>query len=85
MEGTFFGRWGQALTKLEDPLWAKGIVLDDGRGRYVICAMDWCIVRNSTHLAIRRKIAAATDVSRVAVQCIHQHTAPVANGPDHAM
>ena len=82
LKGKFFGGWDQPLTKLEDPLWAKGIVLDDGRGRYVVCAMDWCVLCNSTHLALRRKIAAAagTDVSRVAVQCVHQHTAPVADG-----
>ena len=82
LAGKFFGGWDQPLTKLEDPLWAKGIVLDDGRGRYVVCAMDWCVLCNTTHLLFRRKIAdaAGTDVSRVAVQCVHQHTAPVADG-----
>ena len=49
LDGRSFGGWAQPLTKLEDRLWAKGIVLDDGRGRYVVCAMDWCELCNSTH------------------------------------
>ncbi len=82
LDGRSFGGWAQPLTKLEDPLWAKGIVLDDGPGRYVVCALDWCELCNSTHLLFCRKIAAAagTDASRVAVQCLHQHTAPVIDG-----
>ena len=87
LEGKFYGGWDQPLTKLEDPLWAKGIVLDDGRGRYVICAMDWCVLCNSTHTLFRRKLAAAagTDISRVAVQSVHQHTAPIANGDEERL
>jgi len=82
LEGRFYGGWAQPLDKIEDPLWGKGIVLDDGRTRCVLCALDWCILCNSSHLALRRKIAYAadTDVSRVAVQCVHQHTAPVIDG-----
>ena len=82
LDGRSFGGWAQPLTKLEDPLSAKGIVLDDGHGRYVICALDWCELCNSTHRLFCRKIAAAagTDASRVAVQCLHQHTAPVIDG-----
>ena len=82
LDGRSFGGWAQPLTKLEDPLWAKGIVLNDGRGRYVICAMDWCQLRDSTYLLFCRKIAAAAriDASRVAIQCLHQHTAPVGDG-----
>jgi len=70
------------LATVEHPLTAKGIVLDDGRRRYVLCAVDWCTLSNSTHLLFRRKVAAAagTDISRVAVQTVHQHTAPSVNG-----
>ena len=82
LDGRSFGGWAQPLTKLEDPLWAKGIVLDDGRKRYVVCAMDWCQLRDSTYLLFCHKIAAAAgiDASRVAIQCLHQHTAPVGDG-----
>lgn len=74
----FYGGWDQPLTKLEDPLWAKGIVLEDQAARYVLCALDWCVVNNASHQEFRAAIAAAagTDASRVALQCVHQHTAP---------
>jgi hypothetical protein len=80
----FYGGWDQPLTKLEDPLWAKGIVLDDGHTRCVVCAIDWCELCNSTHRLFCEKIAAAagTDVGHVAVQSVHQHTAPIANGDE---
>lgn len=66
----------------ETPLMAKGVVLEDSGKRYVLCAVDYCELRNSTHLIWRTKIAeaAGTEVSRVAVQCVHQHTAPMADG-----
>ena len=71
----------EPLATVEHPLLAKGIVLDDGRGRYVLCAVDYCELCNSTHTMFRRKLADAvgTDISRVAVQTIHQHTAPMAD------
>ena len=74
--------WLTPVATVETPLLAKGIVLDDGRSRYVLCAVDWCGLCNSSHLLFRKKIAVAagTDVSRVAVQCVHQHTAPYTDG-----
>lgn len=85
--GRFIGGWAQPLTKLVDPLWAKGIVLDDGSARYVVCAVDWCELCNGTHLLWRRKLAAAAgaELSRVAVQCVHQHTAPISDGDAQAL
>ena len=67
------------LTTIEHLLLAKGIVLDDGDQRYVLCAVDWCELCNSTHTLFRKKmaVAAGTSISRVAVQTIHQHTAPM--------
>ena len=69
------------LEKIEHPLLAKGIVLDDGAQRYVLCAIDWCALCNSTYDLFRRKVAegAGTDPTRVAVHAIHQHTAPLAD------
>jgi hypothetical protein len=45
------------------------------------------VLGNGTHLLWRRKVAeaAGTDVSRVAVQCVHQHTAPIADGDAQAL
>jgi hypothetical protein len=69
----------EPLKTVEHPLAAKGIVLDDGTTRYVLCAIDWCILSNNSHLKIREAIAkaAGTDVKNVCVQTVHQHTAPI--------
>lgn len=70
--------YSKPLKTIEHPLLAKGIVLDDGGHRYVLCAVDWCTMRNLTHDMFRQKLADAvgTDLSNVVVQCVHQHTAP---------
>lgn len=74
--------WVAPTAKVLDPLLAKGVVIEDGANRYVLCSLDWCAISNSTHELFRRKMAAAagTDVSRVAVQSVHQHTAPYTDG-----
>jgi hypothetical protein len=68
-----------ALRTVEEPLLAKGIVLEAAGQRYVLCALDWCELCNGTYDSMRSKIAqaAGTDTSHVAVQTIHQHTAPL--------
>jgi hypothetical protein len=74
--------WVTPVVKVEDPLWAKGIVLEDGSRRYVLCAMDWCGISNSTLALLRSSLAraAGTEVSRVALHSVHQHTAPYVDG-----
>jgi len=74
--------WVTPVATVEDPLLAKGVVLDHGKDRFVLCAVDWCGLCNSSHALFRKKIAAAvqTQVSRVAVHCVHQHTAPYTDG-----
>ena len=70
--------YAKPLATIEHPLLAKGIVIDTGDKRYVLCAVDWCIMRNATHAIFRSKVAkaAGVDVANTAVQCVHQHTAP---------
>jgi len=70
---------GDALRTVEQPLLAKGIVLEAGAERYVLCALDWCELCNGTRDSLQKKIAAAAgaDPAHVAVQCVHQHTAPL--------
>ena len=67
------------IREVERPLLAKGIVLQSAGERFVICALDICKISNGSHLSLRRKLAdaAGTDVSRVAVQTVHQHSAPL--------
>ncbi len=70
--------YAKPLATVEHPLLAKGIVIEAGEQRYVLCAVDWCTMRNATHAVFRSKVAAAaqTEVQNTAVQCVHQHTAP---------
>ena len=74
--------WVTPAARVADPLWAKGVLLDDGRARYVMCAVDWCGMASSTHRLFAEKLASAAGarVSRVAVQAVHQHTAPYIDG-----
>jgi len=74
--------WVTPVETVEDPLLAKGIVLDEGGRRYVLCAVDWCGLCNSSYDLFRQKIARAAraDVAQVTVHCIHQHTAPYTDG-----
>jgi hypothetical protein len=73
--------WATRLTKVEAPLLAKGIVLEDGTNRMVLCGMDWCLIGNETDLSFRQTLAGAagTDPTHVAIQCLHQHAAPYAD------
>ena len=74
--------WVTPVKEVETPLLAKGIVLDDGSARYVLMAIDWCGLCNSSHRLFREKIAAAaqTDIANVTVHSVHQHTAPYTDG-----
>ena len=79
--------WTAKLIKVEEPLLAKGIVLEDGTNRYVLCALDWCLLGNDSELSFRKTLAkaAGTDPARVAIQCLHQHAAPYADEGAHRL
>ena len=79
--------WTARLVKVEDPLLAKGIVLEEGTNRYVLCDIDWCLMGNDSELSFRKALAegAGTDPARVAIQCIHQHAAPYADETAHRL
>jgi len=72
---------------VEHPLLAKGVVLKDSGGVYVLLALDWMEVHNDSYDFLREKISAAakTTVSRVAVHCLHQHTAPAIDSTAQAI
>ncbi len=69
------------LAKVETPLLAKGVILEQNGCRFVLCAVDYCELCNSTHTLFQQKLAeaAGTDIANVAVQTVHQHTAPMAD------
>jgi hypothetical protein len=67
--------------KVEDPLFARGLVLLGAGKPIALVAIDWCEVRNDAHDRWRQAVADAlqTDPRRVLVSCVHQHDAPVAD------
>jgi hypothetical protein len=79
--------WATNMVQLEDPLWAKGVVLQDGTNRFILCAIDWCLLCNESEWSFRSAMARAaqTDPSRVAIQCVHQHAAPYADEAAHRL
>ena len=75
------GGWIEPAKAIDDPLRASGIVLLGEEGPVVLCALDWCGLRNDANLAWREALARAahTTPERVAVQCLHPHDAPFAD------
>ncbi|HMC63626.1 MAG TPA: hypothetical protein VKI65_01685, partial [Gemmataceae bacterium] len=75
------GGWIEPVRAVDDPLKALGVVLLGLGQPVVLCAVDWCELRNEANDAFRRAIAQATHTvpEHVAVQCIHQHNAPMAD------
>jgi dienelactone hydrolase len=75
------GGWIKPLAAVDDPLLAKGILLSDGKTRYVLCAVDWCLLQTGGYDLFRKKLAASVEIplSQVAVQTVHQHNAPIAD------
>ncbi len=73
--------WSVMMKSVEEPLLLKGIVLGDGRTRYVLCALDWCRLQTGAYDLFRRKLAAAAGIpeTQVAVHCTHTHGAPIAD------
>src|SRR5437660_3753304 len=75
------GGWIEPVRAVDDPLRALGVVLLGMGEPVVLCAVDWCGLRNDAHLAWRQALAKAvhTVPAKVAVHCVHQHNAPFAD------
>ena len=61
---------------IDRPLLAKGIVLDDGRRRYILCAIDWCEICNSTYALFCRKIAKGAGTDPRGSRCMRTTSRP---------
>lgn len=74
--------WTTALIETLDPLWAKGILIEHGGRRLVLCAMDWCGVGSSEYRRLQRAVAGAAGdpAATVLLQSVHQHAAPYVDG-----
>lgn len=66
------------LKTAEHPLLARGILLKDSGVSCAICTLDWMEVHNESYDFLREAIgeAAGVPASNVALQSLHQHTAP---------
>src|SRR5260370_31841815 len=75
------GGWIEPVRAVDAPLKALGVVLLGAGAPVVLCAVDWCGIRNDAHLAWRQALAKAahTTADRVVVHCIHAHNAPFAD------
>ncbi|MGH7222911.1 MAG: hypothetical protein ACRELF_06770, partial [Gemmataceae bacterium] len=75
------GGWIEPVRGVDDPLRVLGIVLLGSGAPVVLCAVDWCALRNDANRLWREALAAAahTTPERVAIHCIHAHNAPMAD------
>jgi hypothetical protein len=75
------GGWIEPARAVDDPLRALGVILLGMGKPVVLCAVDWCGLRNDAHRACRQALAEAahTVPDHVAVQCVHPHNAPFAD------
>lgn len=67
------------VASIEHPLELRGIVLRAGERTFVIAAIDYCGICNTSDETIRgaMALAAGTTIDRVALQSLHQHSAPI--------
>jgi hypothetical protein len=74
--------WTTPLTETLDPLWAKGILIEHGRRRAILCAMDWCGLGSSEYRRLQSAMARAAGApdATVLLQSVHQHAAPYVDG-----
>ena len=79
--------WVTPVTKVVDPLYAKGVIIESKGKRYVLCAMDWCGVSGKTHRMLRDALAkgARTKPEFVELHTVHQHSAPYVDGDGYAL
>lgn len=79
--------WTTPVTKIMDPLYAKGVILESKGKRYVMCSMDWCGISGSTHRMLTEALAkgANTKPEYVELHTLHQHSAPYVDGDAYAL
>ncbi|MFO0427024.1 MAG: hypothetical protein ACK526_10715 [Planctomyces sp.] len=67
------------IDRIEHPLELRGLLLKSGDLTCVMAAVDFCGISNSSDEQIRDAMAAAagTTRERVALQSLHQHSAPI--------
>lgn len=77
--------WVTPLEQALDPLWAKGVVLESGGRRLVLCTLDWCGLGGAAYRRLQRAVAEAAGGAEVALHTVHQHAAPYVDGDAYAV
>ena len=72
------GGLSKPVVSIEHRLYAKGFILQNASRVCAVCALDYAGLCNSSYSLFKEKIAERlhTSPDNVAVQCVHQHTAP---------
>lgn len=67
------------VQRIEHPLELRGLLIRAAGDVYIVAAVDYCGICNSSDATFRERLAQAaqTTSDRVALQSLHQHTAPV--------
>ena len=75
------GGWIDPVRGQDDPLEAVGVVLLGCGAPVVLCALDWCEIRNDAYSKWRKALADAahTTIERVHLHTVHQRNAPLAD------
>jgi hypothetical protein len=75
-----FGMDGSQAT-IRDPLYLRGLVLDNGESRALIASLDYCGLMNSAydHLVAAFAQSIGAPQKQVVVHCVHQHDTPLLN------
>ncbi|MFA6716895.1 MAG: hypothetical protein WC082_02045 [Victivallales bacterium] len=76
--GACAGFKSKTLT-VRDPLFARGLILDDASTRLALVSLDYCALVHSAYEQLRATLATAAGTAndRVLIHCIHQHDAPL--------
>src|SRR3954465_3586190 len=75
------GGWIMPVRGVDDPLKALGVVLLGAGKPVVLCAVDWCGLRNEAFRIWRKAIADAAHTTSecVSLHTVHPHNAPFAD------
>jgi hypothetical protein len=65
--------------EIRDPLFARGLIFDDGTTRAAVVSLDYCALVHSAYEDLRNAISRAVLAipENVVIHCIHQHDAPL--------
>jgi len=61
---------------INDPLWARSMVLDDGHTKLGLCVIDMIGFGNDEVISLRKKLLEITDLDHLIISSTHVHSSP---------